>query len=174
MNKTNLFILAALASASVNVMAADAITTKSDASAEQRAKTDKGMSYDSRTGAATSGTSKPMTATEKPMAGSEQRSDTMRSSQGSGMGNTGSASGSGHNMGSSSAPGASGTVGMSMTGGMMGSHAMSGKITKINHKTGKVTVSTDEGKMDVHFPTAEIQDLKKGDSINLHMGYTRG
>ena len=195
MKKLNLLIMAAFASSALNVMAAD--TPKPESATETRTKTEKAMTPETRTGTT------PSANTPKPVSATEQRSEAMRNSNqpttsdtkvksagntdvgvvkpksetderrdmSTGKTTTYGGTPTGAGMGSSSS---SGMSGMSMTGGMMGSHAMNGKITKINHKTGKVTVKTDEGNMDVHFPASDIQDLKRGDTISVHMGYTRG
>lgn len=56
----------------------------------------------------------------------------------------------------------------------MGRHAMSGKVESVDHKTGWVKVKTDEGTLTVHFPPDSIKDLKDGETITVHLGYTRG
>jgi len=55
-----------------------------------------------------------------------------------------------------------------------GEHSMSGKISKIDHSTGKLTVKTGEGNLDVHFPPQSIASLKKGDNITVHLGFSEG
>ena len=192
--KLNLLIMAAFASSAVNVMAADS-EVKPKSATEQRATIEKAMTPETRTG------TMPSTNIPKPKSETDVRTESMSPAMGTadrkaksagntdvgvvkpksetderrdmstGKTTTYGGTPTGSSMGTSST---SGMSGMSMTGGMMGSHAMSGKITKINHKTGKVTVRTDEGKMDVHFPAGDVQDLKKGDTISVHMGYTRG
>lgn len=161
MKKLNLLIMAALTSSAVNVMAAD--TPKPESATETRSKTEKAMTPETRTGMM------PSTSIPKPKSETDERRD-----MSTGKTTTYGGTPTGSSMGTGASMGTSGTSGMSMTGGMMGSHAMNGKITKINHKTGKVTVRTDDGNMNVHFPAADIQDLKKGDTISVHMGYTRG
>jgi hypothetical protein len=64
---------------------------------------------------------------------------------------------------------------MSMSGTeFQGEHSMSGKISKIDHSTGKLTVKTGEGNLDVHFPPQSIANLKKGDNITVHLGFSEG
>ncbi len=58
-------------------------------------------------------------------------------------------------------------------GGYAGEHEMTGKVTKIDHKTGMVNVSTALGKLDLHFPPPSIADLKKGDEITVRLGYKK-
>jgi hypothetical protein len=67
----------------------------------------------------------------------------------------------------------SGPMSMSSTE-FRGEHSMSGKITKIDHSNGRVTVKTGEGNLDVHFPPQSIANLKKGDEITVHLGYSEG
>ena len=52
---------------------------------------------------------------------------------------------------------------------MAGRHAMEGQVTKVDAKKGWLHVKTDAGTMIVHFPPAEIQDVKKGDTITLQL-----
>ena len=56
----------------------------------------------------------------------------------------------------------------------MGVHNMAGTIEKIDHKTGMVSVKTGEGTLDVHFPPPAIKDLKMGDTITLHLSFSKG
>lgn len=195
MNKLSLLIAAIFATSAVNVMAADA-EVKPKSATEQRALQDKATTPETRTGMTPDpSTPKPKSATEvrtettstpgtaetkaksagntdagvtKPKSATDERRDM---SAGKTTSYGGSATGA---MGTSATSGSTSHTGMSMTGGMMGTHQMAGTVTKINHKTGKVTVNTEAGKMDVHFPSGDIQDLKKGDTINVHLGYTRG
>ena len=52
---------------------------------------------------------------------------------------------------------------------MMGRHTMEGKVTSVSAKTGWVHVKTSEGTIIVHFPPAEIADVKKGDTISVDL-----
>ncbi len=204
MKKLNLLIMAAFAGSAMNVMAADsevkpksateqratiekAMTPETRTGTTPSANTPKPVSATEQRSEAMRNSNQPTTSDTKvkssgntdvgvvkPKSETDDRRD-MSTGKTTTYGGTptGASMGtsSGASMGTSSS---SGPSGMSMTGGMMGSHAMNGKITKINHKTGKVTVKTDEGNMDVHFPASDIQDLKRGDTISVHMGYTRG
>ena len=62
--------------------------------------------------------------------------------------------------------------GMRMKG--MGRHWMSGKVDSVDHKTGWVKVKTDEGVLSVHFPPDSVKDLKEGETITVHLGFTKG
>jgi hypothetical protein len=59
-------------------------------------------------------------------------------------------------------------------GKKMGKHEMSGTIENLDHKTGWVTVKTGEGNLNVHFPPDALKDLKTGDTITVHLGFTKG
>jgi hypothetical protein len=52
---------------------------------------------------------------------------------------------------------------------MMGRHTMEGKVTSVSAKTGWVHVKTSEGTIIVHFPPAELADVKKGDTISVDL-----
>lgn len=68
---------------------------------------------------------------------------------------------------------AAGAAGAESSGGMMGEHTMSGKITAID-KTGHVTLKTGAGNLRLHFPPDSLQGLKKGDTITVHLSFSRG
>ncbi len=55
-----------------------------------------------------------------------------------------------------------------------GRHWMTGKVEGVDHKTGWLKVKTDEGTLNVHFAPDSIKDLKDGDTITVHLGYTKG
>lgn len=57
------------------------------------------------------------------------------------------------------------------SGQMMGEHSMDGTVSSVSSK-GIVMVKTDDGTLKVHFPDAST-NLKKGDKITLHLGYTK-
>lgn len=58
------------------------------------------------------------------------------------------------------------------SGGMTGEHSMSGKITAID-RTGHVTLKTGAGNLRLHFPPDSLQGLKKGDTITVHLSFSR-
>ena len=62
---------------------------------------------------------------------------------------------------------------MADTSGMMGSHDMPATVLNVDHKTGIVDVESENMKLKVHFPSSAIADLKKGDKISLHLGYSK-
>lgn len=56
---------------------------------------------------------------------------------------------------------------------MQGAHSMTGTVTMIDHSTGMLTLKTMEGDLKLHFPPATVQKLKEGDTITVHLSYTR-
>jgi hypothetical protein len=55
----------------------------------------------------------------------------------------------------------------------MGMHDMPATVTEVDHKTGIVDVEAGSMKLKVHFPAASVADLKKGDKITLHLGFSK-
>lgn len=55
-----------------------------------------------------------------------------------------------------------------------GEHDMSGTITSIDHQTGKLSLQTGAGEMSLHFPPSALKDLKEGDQMTVHLGFTKG
>jgi len=55
----------------------------------------------------------------------------------------------------------------------MGMHDMPATVTEVDHKTGMVDVESGSMKLKVHFPAASVADLKKGDKITLHLGFSK-
>lgn len=62
-------------------------------------------------------------------------------------------------------------AGMGASG--MGQHSMQATITSINPKNGKVNVRTDEGSLALHFPPDALRDLKRGDTVTVHLGISK-
>ena len=56
---------------------------------------------------------------------------------------------------------------------LSGEHDMPGTITSIDHKTGVVVVHSAPSNLSVHFPPDSIKDLKKGDKITVHLGFSK-
>lgn len=52
-------------------------------------------------------------------------------------------------------------------------HKMPATVTSVDTTTGIVEVTTAGMSLRVHFPPASVADLKAGDKITLHMGYTK-
>jgi hypothetical protein len=62
---------------------------------------------------------------------------------------------------------------MSNMASEQGAHAMGGSVTSVDHATGLIDVISDGIKMRLHFPPDTIKDLKRGDKITLHLGFTK-
>jgi hypothetical protein len=50
-----------------------------------------------------------------------------------------------------------------------GQHKMMGEVTKIDSTKGMVTLKTDEGSMDLHFPPSALQGIKEGDRVEVQL-----
>ena len=51
-----------------------------------------------------------------------------------------------------------------------GFHAMTGEVTTIDQQKGTVTLKTDTGTFDLHFPPAFLQNVKQGSTITVELG----
>jgi hypothetical protein len=62
-----------------------------------------------------------------------------------------------------------------MMPGMMphGHHSVSGTISKLDHEKGMVSLQTGAGTLELHFPPQSIADLKEGDSITVHLSFSK-
>jgi osmotically-inducible protein OsmY len=60
---------------------------------------------------------------------------------------------------------------MKSTHSMKGTHTMTGEVTSIDRQSGKVTVDTHAGKLNLHFPPSSLQNLQDGDRINVELGF---
>ena len=80
-----------------------------------------------------------------------------------GAGGTGGTSGS---MGTHSSPS---VTGKSESGDFMGRHTMEGTVSKVNQKTGKFSVKTGEGTLDLHVPPSALSNVKKGDRVAVEI-----
>lgn len=56
---------------------------------------------------------------------------------------------------------------------MAGSHSMTGKVDRIDHAKGTLTLKHGAADMLLHFPPASIKDLKNGDTITVHLGFSK-
>jgi hypothetical protein len=52
-------------------------------------------------------------------------------------------------------------------------HKMPATVTAVDSKTGVVEVNTAGMSLRVHFPPSSVANLKAGDKITLHMGYSK-
>jgi hypothetical protein len=55
------------------------------------------------------------------------------------------------------------------SGGPRGQHKMMGEVTKIDSAKGMVSLKTDEGNLDLHFPPSALQGIKEGDRVEVQM-----
>jgi osmotically-inducible protein OsmY len=55
--------------------------------------------------------------------------------------------------------------------GLEGVHMMSGQVTAVDHESGRLSMRTDEGTLDLHFPPSSIKDVDKGDGISVELGF---
>ncbi len=60
-----------------------------------------------------------------------------------------------------------------MHGHMSGMHMMPATVTTADAKTGVVEVTTEGMDLKVHFPPSAVANLKAGDKITLHMGFSK-
>lgn len=60
---------------------------------------------------------------------------------------------------------------MSAMSGSM--HTMPATVTSVDQKTGLVEVNSEGMSLKLHFPPASLANLKSGDKITLHMGFTK-
>jgi hypothetical protein len=56
-----------------------------------------------------------------------------------------------------------------MAGGSRGQHKMTGEVTKIDATKGMVSLKTDEGDLDLHFPPSALQGIKEGDRVEIQL-----
>lgn len=56
-----------------------------------------------------------------------------------------------------------------MAGGNRGQHKMTGEVTKIDATKGMISLKTDEGALDLHFPPSALQGIKEGDRVEVQM-----
>ena len=57
--------------------------------------------------------------------------------------------------------------------GMDNMHTMAAKVDAIDHKTGLVDVTSSGMKLKLHFPPASLANVNAGDTITLHLGFTK-
>lgn len=79
---------------------------------------------------------------------------------------------------SASSMGSMGRMGQMHHGAMMhkmnsSMHTMPATVSSVDTTTGIVEVNSAGMSLRVHFPPASVADLKAGDKITLHMGYSK-
>jgi len=50
-----------------------------------------------------------------------------------------------------------------------GRHTMTGEVTSVSPEKGRLLVKTPVGRMLLHFPSAALQNVKKGDSVTVEL-----
>lgn len=68
-------------------------------------------------------------------------------------------------------PGSMGGSSMSAAG--MGQHSMQATVTSVNQAKGQVNVRTSEGSLALKFPPEQLRDLKRGDTVTVHLGISK-
>src|SRR5262245_30515722 len=61
------------------------------------------------------------------------------------------------------------TTRSSMDATATGRHTMTGEVTSVTPDKGRLLVKTPEGRMLLHFPSAALQNVKKGDSVTVEL-----
>lgn len=56
---------------------------------------------------------------------------------------------------------------------MMGAHMMPATVTSVDKKTGLVEATSEGMPLKVHFPPASVANVKTGDQITLHLGFSK-
>lgn len=57
--------------------------------------------------------------------------------------------------------------------GLSGVHRMPATVVDFDKETGIVDLKTDVGELKVHFPPAALTGLKKGDAVQLQLGFRK-
>ncbi len=57
--------------------------------------------------------------------------------------------------------------------GGLGQHQMTGTVSKVDQEKGWLYVKTAEATLQLHFPPTALQNVKKGERINVEMAFTR-
>jgi hypothetical protein len=63
--------------------------------------------------------------------------------------------------------------GMHGMGKMLGMHVMAVTVTALDAKTGMVDATAGGMALKLHFPPASLADVKTGDKLSVHMGFTK-
>ena len=55
------------------------------------------------------------------------------------------------------------------SGDFMGRHTMTGEVTKVDTQSGKFSLKTDEGTLDLHAPPSALSGVKEGDRLSVEI-----
>jgi hypothetical protein len=55
-----------------------------------------------------------------------------------------------------------------------GEHSMRGTVTDIDHTTGMLSLKTEAGELELHFPPQALKEVKEGDQLTVHLGFSTG
>lgn len=61
------------------------------------------------------------------------------------------------------------SAGKPMAAGARGQHKIMGEVTKIDEAKGTVSLKTDEGDMDLHFPPSALKGIKEGHRVEVQL-----
>ena len=53
-----------------------------------------------------------------------------------------------------------------------GMHSMIGEVEDLDKETGMLELNTAEGPLKLHFPPKSLARIKKGDELQIHLGFT--
>jgi hypothetical protein len=56
-----------------------------------------------------------------------------------------------------------------MTGDYQGRHTMTGEVSKIDNRSGKFSLKTKEGTLDLHAPPSALAGVKSGDQLSVEI-----
>jgi hypothetical protein len=62
---------------------------------------------------------------------------------------------------------------MGMHKNVMGMHAMPATVDSVDQQTGMVEATAEGMTLKLHFPPSSLANLKAGDKITLHMGFSK-
>lgn len=58
-------------------------------------------------------------------------------------------------------------------GPTMGKHDMTGTVEKIDRGKGTVELKTDAGTLHLRFPPASVRNVRKGDTLNVNLSFSK-
>jgi len=55
-----------------------------------------------------------------------------------------------------------------------GTHTMTGTVTNVDHTTGMLSLNTQAGELQLHFPPEAVKEVKNGDALTVSLGFHKG